>query len=403
MQSQIINHSPDLKRLRDEGFDIRIEHGHLFTYGIPYVNEKREILFGTLITDLNPAQKVIEGGTLEVAGKPSTHVAHFTGELPCYSDGSPIEQLRRPSRTKVADGINVNWAFSIKPDGKVPKDYYLLVTNYVQIIETHAREIDPSVTARNFNVVEIEEDESVFNYFDTNSSRAEIIPISNKLKGHKIGIIGLGGTGSYILDLVAKTEVDEIHLFDGDEFLQHNAFRAPGAPSKEELSLKQKKTTYYQTIYSKMRKGIIDHPDYFTNDSLDLLNELDFVFMCFDKGSIKKKVVERLESLDKPFIDVGISVESIDSDCLIGTLKVVSSTSGSCNFIKEKNRISFADATDEDLYDENIQIAELNSLNACLAVIKWKKIFGFYQDKNNENFTHYSTNDHNFLEDDYCP
>ena len=47
--------------------------------------------------------------------------------------------------------------------------------------------------------------------------------------------MGLGGTGSYVLDLVAKTPVWEIHLFDGDAFLQHNAFRSPGAPSLDEL------------------------------------------------------------------------------------------------------------------------------------------------------------------------
>lgn len=402
MQNQTISHSIDLKRLRDQGFDIRINHGHLFTYGIPYVNNNCEIKFGTLITVLNKTQKVINGVTVEVAGKPSTHVAHFTGELPCYSDGKPIIQLRRASRTKIANGINVNWAFSIKPNGKIPIDYYQLVTNYVQMMETHAKEIDPNITAQNYNVVESEEDESVFNYFDTNSSRAEIIPISKKLKSQKVGIIGLGGTGSYILDLVAKTEVDEIHLFDGDEFLQHNAFRAPGAPSKEELSLKQKKTTYYHKIYSKMRKGIIDHPNYFSNNTLELLNNLDFVFMCFDQGSIKKIIVEKLESLDKPFIDVGISVESIDNDCLIGSIKVVSSKSGCRDFLRKNNRVCFEDANEDDIYNENIQIAELNSLNACLAVIKWKKIFGFYQDKNNEHFTLYSTNDHNFLENDHC-
>lgn len=401
MQNQIISHSPDLRRLRDEGFDIRISHGHLFVHGIPYVNERKEIQFGTLIAVLNRTQKMVEGATQEIAGKPDTHVAHFTGDLPCYSDGNPIEQLRRESRTKIAEGIEVNWAFSIKPEGKVPKDYYLLVTNYVQMMEVHAQEIDPKVKARNFDLVEPEE-ESVFHYFDTNSSRAEIIPISNKLRGFKIGIIGLGGTGSYVLDLIAKTEVAEIHLFDGDDFLQHNAFRAPGAASKEELSLKQKKTTYYHSVYSKMRKGIIDHPEYFTSASLDLLNDLDFIFMCFDKGSIKKLIVERLESLDKSFIDVGISVESVDNECLIGTMKVISSKSGCRDFVRTKNRISFIDANDEDLYNDNIQIAELNSLNACLAVIKWKKYLGFYQDRNHENFTLYSTNDHNFLENDHC-
>lgn len=400
MQNQIISHSDDLKRLRDEGFDIRIKHGHLFVYDIPYVNGSEEIKYANLITVLNRSQKIIDGKPQEIAGKPTTHVAYFTGELPCYSNGHPIEPLRRASRTKIADGIIVNWAFSIKPEGQLPSDYYHLVTNYVQMIEVHAQEIDSNVTARNFNIVETEE-ESVFHYFDTNSSRAEIIPISNKLKGQKLGIIGLGGTGSYILDLVSKTEVSEIHLFDGDDFLQHNAFRAPGAASKEELSLKQKKTSYYHSVYSKMRKGIIDHPEYFTSKSLVLLNNLDFVFLCFDKGSIKKDIVERLELLEKPFVDVGISVESVNNDCLIGTMKVVSSKNGCRNIIHEKNRIDFSDA-DEDIYNDNVQIAELNSFNACLAVIKWKKYFGFYQDRNYENFTYYSTNNHLFIDDDHC-
>jgi len=91
------------------------------------------------------------------------------------------------------------------------------------------------VKAQTFRVIESKPEESVFNYIDTNSSRAEVEAISDKLKGRKIGIMGLGGTGSYVLDLVAKTPADEIHLFDGDEFAQHNAFRAPGAPSVDQL------------------------------------------------------------------------------------------------------------------------------------------------------------------------
>jgi hypothetical protein len=401
MQNQIINHSLDLKRLRDEGFDIRIINAHLFVHDVPYVDSSKEIKRGILITPLNLAQKSIDGSIETITDKPLTHVAYFTGDLPCYSDGLPIVQLNRQSKIKVANVVDVNWEFSIKPDGNIPIDYYHLVTNYEQIIVPHAKQINPEITARNFNIVDVEENETVFNYFDTNSSRAEIINISNKLKGQKIGIIGLGGTGSYILDLVAKTEVQEIHLFDGDNFLQHNAFRSPGAVSKEELSLRLRKTTYYHSLYSKMRKGIIDHPEYFSNNSLELLNAMDFVFLCFDKGTIKKEIVERLESLGKSFIDVGISVESVDNKCLIGTMKVVSSKSGCRNFIRENNRIDFSDAGD-DIYDDNIQIAELNSLNACLAVIKWKKYLGFYQDKNYENFTYYSTNNHLLLEDDHC-
>jgi hypothetical protein len=80
-----------------------------------------------------------------------------------------------------------------------------------------------------------EDEASVFNYTETASDRAGIGALTQKLVGQKIAIIGLGGTGSYVLDLVSKTPVQEIRIIDADEFLQHNAFRAPGAPSIDEL------------------------------------------------------------------------------------------------------------------------------------------------------------------------
>jgi tRNA A37 threonylcarbamoyladenosine dehydratase len=46
------------------------------------------------------------------------------------------------------------------------------------------------------------------------ASRAGITAISARLSMFRIAIVGLGGTGSYVLDLVAKSAVREIHLFD---------------------------------------------------------------------------------------------------------------------------------------------------------------------------------------------
>lgn len=43
-------------------------------------------------------------------------------------------------------------------------------------------------------------------------------------------------------------------------------------------------------------------------------------------------------------------------------------------------------------YASNIQIVELNALNASLAVIKWKQLSGFYQDLEYEHHLTYSTN-----------
>jgi hypothetical protein len=54
-------------------------------------------------------------------------------------------------------------------------------------------------------------------------------------------------------------------------------------------------------------------------------------------------------------------------------------------------QISFSDGDSErNEYSTNIQIAELNALNAALAVIRWKKVFGIYQDSREEIYSGYS-------------
>jgi biotin operon repressor len=46
MLQQLIDRSPDLKQLRDEGFEIEVKGGYLLIHHIPYVNQSREINYG---------------------------------------------------------------------------------------------------------------------------------------------------------------------------------------------------------------------------------------------------------------------------------------------------------------------------------------------------------------------
>jgi hypothetical protein len=45
--------------------------------------------------------------------------------------------------------------------------------------------------------------------------------------------------------------------------------------------------------------------------------------------------------------------------------------------MRDKGLAELADGA-EDLYRTNIQIGELNALNACLAVVRFKQLRGFY-------------------------
>src|SRR5258708_27678428 len=203
------------------------------------------------------------------------------------------------------------------------------MTRYAQIISAPAESLDPSVSAKTHKVVESYGEESAFHYLDTASSRAGIKAITDKLVGPRLGIVGLGGTGSYILDLVAKTPVNEIHLFDGDRFYSHNAFRSPGAASLDELRRAPQKVHYYQGIYSRMHKGVLAHDGFLNESNIEILRGLVFVFLCIDKNEVKRPIVGYLEQSGIPFIDVGMDVIALDDmNVLIGDIRVTTSTPG---------------------------------------------------------------------------
>ncbi len=92
-------------------------------------------------------------------------------------------------------------------------------------------------------------------------------------------------------------------------------------------------------------------------------------------------------------MDTGLGVELVDElAMLIGVVRVTTSTSKLRDHVTKRGRMPFTDGPEDDVYSKNIQIAELNSLNAVMAVLKWKKFYGLYQDLEEEHFSTYQTN-----------
>jgi hypothetical protein len=388
MSHQLIDRSPDLKRLRDEGYEVEIRSQHLLVHGIPYLNATGTARRGTLVSDLTMAG--------DVTARPGSHITYFIGEHPCRKDGTQISQIKHGTgNNPLAPDIMVNHSFSNKPANGYA-NYYEKMTTYIAIISAPAQSVDPSLTAKTFKLIESSESDSVFKYLDTSSSRAGIGAMSAKFKGLKIAIIGLGGTGSYTLDLVAKTEVAEIHLYDKDKLLQHNAFRSPAAPSQEELFTQPPKVAHYYHLYSKMRRGIVPHETFVDESNVHELADIDYVFVCVDKGSVKRPIIATLQAAGIPFIDVGMGVHAV-GDKLWATLRVTTSSKKKTDHVP--TRISLSD-DDDDKYSQNIQIADLNCLNAALAVLKWKKLCGFYLDEENEHNSTYTTSINLFTSED---
>ncbi len=392
MSHILISRSPDLQRLKDDGYELEIRANHLVVNNIPYANATREVKRGKLACALSLAG--------EQTTRPETHVVMFAGDCPCDYRGKPLDKIINSSGHKnLGEGLEIDHTFSSKPKVGYYTDYYEKVTTYESILSGHAEVIDPSVTARTFRIVESNNHESPFAYHDTASSNVGIWAVTQKLASLDVAIVGLGGTGSYTLDFLAKTPVRSIHIYDQDHFLQHNAFRAPGAPTLEALRGIPLKVEYLNGIYSSMHRGIVVHDAEIDSRNVNELCKLDFVFLCLDNGKAKAIIIRALERAGKPFIDVGLGIDLADEK-LIGALRVTTSTKISRPHFKENNRIPLEDIAAHDIYATNIQVAELNALGAALAVIKWKKLNGFYADLENEHSSVYSIDGNHLLNED---
>lgn len=384
MSHRLIARSPDLLALRNSGFHLEVRNGYLLIKDVPYVTSTGAVREdGVLVSTLET--EVFDGH--EVAKRPNTHVAYWIGEHPCHANGAKIRSFENGSgATDFGNGLKVDHTFSAKAEYR---DYQHKMQAYLGWIVAEAQKIREDVTAEVFPVYATDdEDDDLFRYIDTASSRVHIGADNEKLEQQRIAIIGVGGTGSYVLDLVAKTRVAEIRIFDDDRFDTHNAFRAPGAWSLTDLEKKKSKVENFTEIYGKLRrKGLIGHNEPLTASNLHLLEGINFAFLCMDGGKEKKAVVAWLVDRGVPFINVGMGIVR-GQNGLQGVIRVVTCTPEKCDHVND--RMSFgAEDEVENEYATNIQIAELNALNAALAVIRWKRLCGFYRDAGHEHYSSY--------------
>lgn len=392
-----ISRSADLSKLEAEGFQLRIIHGdayHLLVRGIPYVNAEGKIASGTLYSSL-----VIDAAK-QTVNPVADHQCWWIGEPPCDATGRAMTELvSNPDPTPKGDNITVDLGFSRKhADKRDYANYHEKIWSYVREIWHEARELDASCDPRSETPVPavVEGQTRAFQYADMATTRAGIGAATSKLLAERVAIIGIGGTGSYILDLIAKTPVAEIHIFDGDNFEIHNAFRAPGAPKEDDLT-DPKKVDWFGDIYERMHRGIRRHPYHLTTENLAGLSGFDFVFVAIDDGESRKTILQGLIAMKVSFIDVGLDIALDHEHALRGICRFTVGTLEHHSHVEEV--VSFAKAPADALY-RNIQVADLNMLNAAMAVGKWKQMRGFYADDMREHHSLYNTATHALTKED---
>lgn len=373
MLSLLASHNQDIDQLIKKGYALSVDSNYLVVRDIPYLDKDKQLQIGAIVS------KLVDQGQNRITI--DDHQIFFCGTHPCELDGQPIKNLGGgPTRLHLtSEDLVVQRSFSNKPQGGF-KNWFDKIESYVQIISGPAMTIY-GTTPYTYRLVE-EKGSSVFNFRDVLSSRAEIGDLSAQLEQDRVAIIGLGGTGVYVLDFLVKTPVKEIRGFDLDWFHVHNAFRSPGKLDEEELG--QRKAEVYQSRYENFRSGINISPKFITSESLEDLKNITFAFVCVDKGSSRGEIFNLLVKLKIPFIDVGMGL-SRDNGTISGTLRTTYYDVESAQELIDRKLSPLTDLQDDE-YRTNIQISELNAFNACQAVIKYKQIRGFYSD--DEGFIH---------------
>ncbi len=127
--------------------------------------------------------------------------------------------------------------------------------------------------------------------------------------------------------------------------------------------------------------------------------DFDMVFLCMDANEVKVPLITALEAFDAKFIDAGIGVNLVQ-DALTATIRTTTSIPNHRRHVHERKRIPVQPADQNNEYNTNIQVSELNMMNAAMAVIQWKQLCGFYRDIEHELHSVFRVSDNNILSED---
>lgn len=368
MFHELVSRNLDLKRLVEKGYAVGFDSGYLVVRDVPYLDKDKQCHVGAIVS------KIVFINQYSVTQ--DDHQILFCGLHPHNMDGTPIPNLAGGvTQLQLEDtALVVQRSFSNKPPSGF-LDFFDKIESYVGIISGPAMQLY-GANPLTFRVSERVVAGSVFKFHDTLTSRAEIGDLVRSFREETIAIIGLGGTGAYILDFLVKTPVKEIRSFDRDGFHIHNAYRSPGRLQDHELG--GTKAAVYSDRYQNFREGLRIEAKFIDVSSVQELEGVTFAFVCVDKGSSRSSIFDLLLSKHIPFIDVGMGLNRKRGP-LSGMLRVTYYSVEDGEAVRAMQLAEMADAPDDE-YRTNVQISEINALNAALAVLRYKQLRGFYVD-----------------------
>lgn len=140
----------------------------------------------------------------------------------------------------------------------------------------------------------------------------------------RVGVIGLGGGGSHIVQQLAHVGVGNFLLFDNDTVEETNLNRLVGATAKDVKRRTAKTKITYRLIKGiNPRAKVTQVPELWQEEPL-FLRECEVVFGCVDTYSARDEIERACRRFHIPYLDIGMDVTKSETGYVISGQMILS-------------------------------------------------------------------------------
>ncbi|MCY4261738.1 MAG: ThiF family adenylyltransferase [Candidatus Dadabacteria bacterium] len=295
------------------------------------------------------------------------HVAHVRG----LTNGAVYDRLGNPIGNVVRKGDDGNsCTISIKRDEADYRDAWEALKTYINAVYSRF------LVSENNNSERVERP---YTFQILGEKSRDEVQWLDLVRGEKIAVVGLGGVGAWIADLLSKADVAEVHGWDADVIEEKNIIRMPGAVNP--CWIGKPKAKWFEETYRQIHRQVFGYPKNVTDQNAnEICMNTTFGFVAVDNEDGRKVACNAMAGAKIPFIDVGIALDRRDSE-------VTASIRLTINWPHRdawQKAIPKVGKVGQEVYGK-LELPDITAIAAGLALQSWRKMRGqMAQDKASE-------------------
>ncbi len=220
----------------------------------------------------------------------------------------------------------------------------------------------------------------------------EAIEWRSLVSHERISVIGLGGVGAWIADLVVKADPSEVHGWDYDDIEPKNVLRMPGGLNPS-IWIGRTKVDWFQETYSLIHSNIHGHCMRIGHENIqEMIGSTTFAFVAVDEANDRMTICNELENAGIPFVVAGLSLVRKERRVKV-SMRIVTAHQGVASWREAIPQVGQAGQDDYGSLD----LPDVYAMAASYSVQSWRKMRGQLWFEQREECLTYIANDQTLI------